>query len=60
MHKINHLKLTEIFYKSFTKIETVHLHNTRQKQSFEYFLPWVKTKNLVKICLHLEVLNYGL
>jgi len=44
MHKVNHLKLPEIFYESLTKIETVHSHNTRQKRSFEYFLPRVNKK----------------
>jgi len=44
MHKVNHLKLPEIFYESFTKIETVHSHNTKRKQSFEYFLPRVNKK----------------
>jgi len=39
MHKVNHLKLPEFFYESFTKIETVYLH-----KSFEYFLPRVNKK----------------
>jgi len=39
MHKVDHLKLPEIFYESFTKIETVRSHNTRQKWSFDCFLP---------------------
>jgi len=44
MHKVNHLKLPEFFYESFTKIEAIHSYNTRQKHTFEYFLPRANKK----------------
>ena len=33
MHQLHHGKLPEVFYKSFTKIASVHAHDTRFKQS---------------------------
>ena len=38
MHQLHHGKLPEVFYKSFTKIASVHAHNTRFKQSAFYAL----------------------
>ena len=38
MHQFHHGKLPEVFYKSFTKIVSVHAHNTRFKQSVFYAL----------------------
>ena len=38
MHQLLHQKLPEIFAKSFTKLEAIHSHDTRQKQPRD-FLP---------------------
>ena len=38
IHQLHHGKLLEVFYKSFTKIASVHAHNTRFKQSVFYAL----------------------
>jgi len=59
MHKVNHFKQPQFFYRSFASIEAVHSHNTRQKQFFEYFF-FDSKRYSVKIFLHLEVLNHGL
>ena len=36
MHPLHHDKLPEVFHKSFTKITSVHAHNTTLKQSAIY------------------------
>ena len=38
LHQLHHGKLPEVFYKSFTKIASVHAHNTSFKQSAFYVL----------------------
>ena len=42
MYQLHHGKLPEVFYNSFTNINSIHVHDTRFKDSATYFLPRVK------------------
>ena len=44
MHSLNQQRLPEIFYQYFLKIDAVHNHHTRQKNTVEYFLQRVNKK----------------
>ena len=47
MYQLHHGKLPEVFYNSFTNINSTHVHDTRFKDSATYFLPRVN-KNFCK------------
>ena len=47
MYQLHHGKLPEVFYNSFTNINSIHVHDTRFKDSATYFLPRVN-KNFCK------------
>ena len=43
-HRLKHQTSSGVFTESFTKIDSVRVHNTKQKQSIDIFLPRVKKK----------------
>ena len=47
LYQLHHGKLPEVFYNSFTNINSIHVHDTRFKDSATYFLPRVN-KNFCK------------
>ena len=58
MHQLHHGKLPEVFYKSFTKMASVHAHDTRFKQS-AFYAYRVLTRDFAKTNFPIEGPNYG-
>ena len=50
MHQLNYNRLPDVYYDQFTKIEEIHLHDTRQVKKALYFLPRV-AKSIGKLLI---------
>ena len=59
IHQFHHGKLSKVFCNSFTKIASVHAHNTRFKQSAIYVLAGVSKSSFAKTNFLIEGPIYG-